>query len=55
MSRKSLVYQVVKFAPLLALLGAPSEAEACGGLFCSTTPVDQNAEAVAEELAKWVS
>src|SRR5205814_371796 len=33
-------------APVLALslLGAPRDAEACGGFFCSRSPVDQTAE-----------
>jgi hypothetical protein len=47
--RLSLTRSSVRLVPSLAALGfvlagAPRSAEACGGFFCSSTPVDQTAE-----------
>jgi hypothetical protein len=46
MSKTPFIVSLLALVPALAVLGEPNVAHACGGLFCSTTPVDQNAERI---------
>jgi hypothetical protein len=46
MSRRSLTGGIAALAAAAALLCTIQDAKACGGLFCSNQPVDQNAERI---------